>query len=70
MASKKKAIKRPKPVDPASSRPDGRRQLLLYMAPDLIADLKRAAMIEGTTAFNLVERAVRAYLKDYGPRKN
>lgn len=39
-------------------RKDGRHQILLYMKPELIADLKAAAIAEDTTAFRLAEKAV------------
>lgn len=43
-------------------RADGRHQILLYMRPELIADVKAAALEEDMTAFRLVEKAVTSYL--------
>ena len=43
-------------------RADGRHQILLYMKPDLIRDLKAEALEDDTTAFRLVEKAVIAFL--------
>jgi hypothetical protein len=43
---------------PALVRPDGRRPLLVYMRPDLVINLKKAALDEGRNAYELVEDAV------------
>ena len=43
-------------------RPDGRNAILLYMMPNLIAELKSEAMLDGVTAFSMVEKAVAEFL--------
>jgi hypothetical protein len=45
-------------------RPDERRQFLTYMKPDLIKNLKVAAMEEERAAYELIEDAVTAFLKE------
>ena len=44
-------------------RDDGRRQLLIYMYPDVIKELKRAALDAGRPAYELAEEAIREWLK-------
>jgi predicted 2-oxoglutarate/Fe(II)-dependent dioxygenase YbiX len=44
-------------------RDDGRRQFLLYMDPEVIKELKRAALDENEPAYVLAEVAVREWLK-------
>lgn len=43
-------------------RKDGRRQLLVYLPPDLIKALKRAALDEETTVYEIVEGASAEWL--------
>lgn len=45
-------------------RPDGRRQLLLYMDPTLILTLKRRALEEDRPLYVLVEEMLMAKLAD------
>jgi hypothetical protein len=45
------------------NREDRRRQLLIYMRPEMIRMLKVSAMEEGRPAYVLVEEAVEAFLK-------
>jgi hypothetical protein len=55
-----------KPKEEASAgrmRGDGRRQLLIYMSPDLIKELKRAALDEDRPAYELAEEAILDWLK-------
>jgi hypothetical protein len=55
-----------KPGEGASAarmRGDGRRQLLIYMLPDVIKDLKRAALDEDRPAYELAEEAIVDWLK-------
>lgn len=55
-----------KPKEEASAvrmRGDGRRQLLIYAAPDVIKELKRAALDEDRPAYELAEEAIRDFLK-------
>ncbi|MGU3466431.1 ribbon-helix-helix domain-containing protein [Methylobacterium sp. C33D] len=44
-------------------RADGRRQLLVYLPPELIKDLKKLAVDDETTASAIVEEAVRQWVK-------
>jgi hypothetical protein len=52
-----------KEASAARMRDDGRRQFLMYAAPDLIKELKRAALDEDRPAYELAEEAVRDWLK-------
>jgi hypothetical protein len=55
-----------KPKEEASAagmRGDGRRQLLIYMSPDLIKELKRATLDEDRPAYELAEEAILDWLK-------
>jgi hypothetical protein len=47
----------------ARTRSDGRRQLLIYLDPELIRDLKRAAIDEDRPAYELAEEAIREWLR-------
>jgi hypothetical protein len=47
----------------ARTRRDGRRQLLIYLAPEVVKDLKRAALDEDRPAYLLVEEAILEMLK-------
>jgi hypothetical protein len=44
-------------------RDDGRRQLLIYMDPELIKELKHAALEEDKPAYVVAEIAIREWLK-------
>lgn len=46
----------------ARSRADGRRPLLVYLQPELIKQLKKAALDEDRTAYEITEEAVRQHL--------
>ena len=59
MAKKSPSKKKTPPPKP---RPDGRTAILLYMKPDLILELKEEAMLDGRTAFSMVESAVAEFL--------
>jgi hypothetical protein len=55
-----------KSIEEASAsrvRDDGRRQLLVYMHPDLIKELKRAALDANRPAYELAEEAICEWLK-------
>jgi hypothetical protein len=52
---------RKKPLTPP--RDDKRRPTTTYMEPDLLKSLKLAAIEDGTTAYEMIEEAVRALLK-------
>jgi len=43
-------------------RTDGRKSLLLYMDAALIKELKRAALDDDTTSYEIVEEATRLWL--------
>jgi hypothetical protein len=47
-------------------RADGRRALLLYMTPDLIKGLKKEALDEDRTAYEIVEELVGQWLTNRG----
>jgi len=47
----------------ARVRGDGRRQILIYLAPELIKELKRAALDEDRPAYLLAEEAIMDWLK-------
>jgi hypothetical protein len=51
------------------ARSDGRRQLLLYMSPELIRELKRAAIDAERPAYELAEEAITEFLKGRKNRK-
>lgn len=55
-----------KPREDASSvrkRADGRSQLLIYLLPDIIRELKIAALSQDKPAYELAEKAIAQYLK-------
>jgi hypothetical protein len=57
-------VKKPKEeASAARARSDGRRQLLIYLNPDLIKELKRAALDEDKAAYELAEEAILEWLK-------
>lgn len=43
-------------------RADGRRQLLVYVAPDVIKEVKKTAVDQDTTASAIVEKALKDWL--------
>lgn len=55
---------RKKPAEPKNTpaRSDGRKSLLVYLNPDLIKDLKRAALDDDRTAYEIVEEAAKDWL--------
>lgn len=50
-------------------RTDGRRQLLLYMAPDLIRTLKQRSLDEGRPVYLIVEEMLAEKLVEQGAAK-
>lgn len=46
----------------AQPRKDGRKPLLVYLQPGLIKQLKKLALDQDTTAYELTEQAVRTWL--------
>jgi hypothetical protein len=55
--------KRPNTTPASRNREDGRRQILLYLRADLIISLKRQALFEDVSAYQLAEEAIDALLK-------
>lgn len=47
-------------------RSDGRRALLVYLDPDVIKRLKKAALDEDRNAYEITEEAVREWLQKHG----
>jgi hypothetical protein len=47
---------------PTRPRADGRKSLLVYLHPDLIKELKKVALDEDRTAYEITEEAVAAWL--------
>jgi hypothetical protein len=47
---------------PARTRTDGRKSLLVYLHPEVIKELKKAALDEDRTAYEITEEAVSAWL--------
>jgi hypothetical protein len=56
---------------PSSSRAraDGRKSLLVYLDPDVIKQLKKAALDEDRNAYEITEEALRDWLGDNKKRK-
>ncbi|MBR0913866.1 hypothetical protein [Bradyrhizobium japonicum] len=52
-----------KPSTKLPTRTDGRKAMLIYMKPDIIADVKAAAAASDLKAWQFVERAVVRALK-------
>jgi hypothetical protein len=53
------------PISPQKTkpdRPDGRRPLLVYLDPELIKRLKKAALDEERPAYELAEKAIEVWL--------
>jgi hypothetical protein len=55
-------LKKPDSIPPAHSRADGRKSLLVYLQPELIKDLKKAALDDERNAYEIVEEAIREWL--------
>ncbi|ABD07244.1 hypothetical protein RPB_2540 [Rhodopseudomonas palustris HaA2] len=51
-------------------RKDGRRQVLMYMKPEIVKGLKKAALDEERNAYEIAEDAIVAYLKRPRQQKN
>lgn len=61
-----------KPREEASgvrTRTDGRRQLLLYLDPELIKELKRVALDADRPAYEIAEEAIRDFLRSRKRKK-
>jgi hypothetical protein len=46
----------------ARARADGRKSLLVYLHPDIIKELKKAALDQDRTAYEITEEAISAWL--------
>jgi hypothetical protein len=46
----------------ARARADGRKSLLVYLRPEVIKELKKAAVDEDRTAYEITEEAISAWL--------
>jgi post-segregation antitoxin (ccd killing protein) len=51
------------PTGASRKRADGRKQLLVYLEPEVIKELKKTAVDMETTASALTEQALQAWLK-------
>lgn len=56
---------RPKLKVKNNARTKGLRATLLYLEPDTVKALKNAAMLEEKPAYELAEKAIKAYLADH-----
>ena len=54
--------KTPRSQSPTRTRADGRKSLLVYLHPDVIKELKKAALDEDRTAYEITEEAVSEWL--------
>jgi hypothetical protein len=52
----------PRSTTPTRARADGRKSLLVYLRPDIIKELKKAALDEDRTAYEITEEAISAWL--------
>ena len=52
----------PKSTTGPRARADGRRSLLVYLRPDVIKELKKVALDEDRTAYEITEEAISAWL--------
>jgi len=50
-------------------RPDGRKQLLVYVDPEVIRDTKKTALDDDTTALAIVEEALGDWLARRGTKR-
>jgi hypothetical protein len=58
-----KASKKVGKKSSAAERPDGRRATVVYLLPDIMMQLKRAAMDQRRHGYEIVEEALEAWLK-------
>jgi len=61
------APRKPAAKGPSRTRTDGRRSLLVYLKPEVIKELKKAALDEDRTAYEITEEAVSGWLADRKP---
>ncbi len=60
--------KTPRSKSPARTRADGRKSLRVYLHPDVIKELKKAALDEDRTAYEITEEAVSVWLAARKPK--
>jgi hypothetical protein len=54
-----------------TKRADGRKSLLVYINPEVIRELKKRALDEGRTAYEITEEALSEWLASHRPgRRN
>jgi hypothetical protein len=58
-----KASKKAGKKSNAAERPDGRRATVVYLQPDIMMQLKRAAMDQRRHGYEIIEDALEAWLK-------
>jgi len=58
----------PEGPGPSRNREDGRKQLLVYLPPDLIKDLKKAGVDDDRNVYEIVEEASREWLSRRGKK--
>lgn len=63
------ASRKPSSKATAGKRADGRRPLLVYLDPDVIKRLKKAALDEDRTAYEITEEAVREWLATHRSKR-
>jgi hypothetical protein len=65
-----KSVRKPKEkASGARKRADGRRQLLIYLDPEIIMSLKRASLDQNRPAYELAEEAIRDWLSRHKRNK-
>lgn len=57
-------MRAPDPKETRRVRADGRRQLLVYLPPELIKVIKKLAVDDDTTASAIVEEALRRWVEN------
>jgi len=55
--------KKPESGNPTRTRGDGRKSLFVYLHPNVIKELKKAALDDDRTAYEITEEAVSAWLE-------
>src|ERR1700738_4259279 len=62
-------VAKPREEPAAPARSDGRRQLLIYLDPELIKELKRTALDEDRPAYEIADVAIREWLRTWKREK-
>jgi hypothetical protein len=63
------AREKPDSKTASRTRTDGRKSLLVYLQPDVIKQLKKAALDQETTAYEITEVALREWLVSHRKRR-